>query len=374
MRPSQIQEADLRRMYSRELLNIQEIADHFECAEVSIRRLLKKFAIPVRKAADIRLIERAVKRRSRARICAETVCQLYIHEKLSTKQIAHRLECTQPAIYYILKRKGIATRNLQDSLNLVSAKPSKERRKFYRLKEDFFKTWTPEMAWVLGLIYTDGHLEKCGTKFALTLKDADVLHNVRELLGFTGSLSRPNKSDAWRLTVCRKSLCEDLRALGVFPAKSQTVEWPTAMPREFVRHFLRGCWDGDGCFVANASNLTASLVSGSKAFAIELWAMLHLELDTFRTEKHKCSISVIPAQQRDYRGATWLEQERYVISFASRAAATEFVAYLYRDVPLAHSMRRKRELAENHLGHLEWKAINPWMKPSAAASRLAVFN
>jgi intein/homing endonuclease len=43
------------------------------------------------------------------------------------------------------------------------------------------------------------------------------------------------------------------------------------MPDNCVRHFLRGCWDGDGSFHFDTSarsrqNLIASIVSGSRAF------------------------------------------------------------------------------------------------------------
>jgi hypothetical protein len=48
--------------------------------------------------------------------------------------------------------------------------------------KEFFKKWTPQMAWVLGVIYTDGCLMKPNRsiKFHLTLaqKEPELIENV----------------------------------------------------------------------------------------------------------------------------------------------------------------------------------------------------
>ena len=36
--------------------------------------------------------------------------------------------------------------------------------KFYLVEKNFFKKWTPEMSWILGIIYTDGYLYDGGKK------------------------------------------------------------------------------------------------------------------------------------------------------------------------------------------------------------------
>lgn len=61
----------------------------------------------------------------------------------------------------------------------------------------------------------------------------------------------------------------DLINLGLSPKKSKTVEFPN-IAKEFVRHFIRGCWDGDGSIFFSQNNLEASYVSGSKNFVERL--------------------------------------------------------------------------------------------------------
>lgn len=60
------------------------------------------------------------------------------------------------------------------------------------VNEDFFKVWTPEMAWVLGLIYADGNIRLLpsdrGTAlkgaFTITSIDQDVVQNVAKLINY----------------------------------------------------------------------------------------------------------------------------------------------------------------------------------------------
>jgi intein/homing endonuclease len=59
----------------------------------------------------------------------------------------------------------------------------------------------------------------------------------------------------------------DLLKFGLTPNKSLTLQFPD-VPKEYVRHFVRGCWDGDGSvyFEKRANRIKASYVSGSKKF------------------------------------------------------------------------------------------------------------
>jgi len=38
------------------------------------------------------------------------------------------------------------------------------------------------------------------------------------------------------------------------------------IPEEYTRHFIRGCWDGDGSVFLDRGNLVANYISGSKKF------------------------------------------------------------------------------------------------------------
>ena len=58
-------------------------------------------------------------------------------------------------------------------------------------------------------------------------------------------------------------MAEDLIHLGITPKKSLSLAFPP-VPPDFLRHFLRGAWDGDGTVGKPDASPRARLFSGSK--------------------------------------------------------------------------------------------------------------
>lgn len=68
-------------------------------------------------------------------------------------------------------------------------------------------------------------------------------------------------------TIRNVKLYKELLRLGLTPNKSKTIKFPD-IPQELVRHFIRGCWDGDGSVYIEKRNnsIAASFISGSLSF------------------------------------------------------------------------------------------------------------
>ena len=49
----------------------------------------------------------------------------------------------------------------------------------------------------------------------------------------------------YQFNISNEKIYDDVVSLGLTPNKSLTMQFPN-MPNEFIRHFIRGCWDGDG--------------------------------------------------------------------------------------------------------------------------------
>ncbi len=237
-----------------------------------------------------------------------------------------------------------ASQKVEDTPKVTSKGPKTK----HVVNESFFDKWTPEMAWVLGLMATDGHVGKCGRAFYLTSKDYDMLHNVRELLGFSGNVHRCNT--AWRLSVCRKSLCDALAAKGIVPRKTFTVDWGS-FPAEFHRHFLRGLWDGDGgvCLSRHERYLALSFTSGSHAMAFNVWCALKGALPLFSNGQAEPLIRTKAAEDRILNGKSSRQQEYFVVTSSTKASVQEFYDYLYKGVPHTQCLARKRKLFETYL-------------------------
>ncbi len=63
----------------------------------------------------------------------------------------------------------------------------------------------------------------------------------------------------------RKEMMDDLSKIGLTQRKSLTMQFPM-VPENHKRHFIRGCWDGDGGFSVNPMSPMGHYTCGSKEF------------------------------------------------------------------------------------------------------------
>lgn len=112
------------------------------------------------------------------------------------------------------------------------------------------ETWRPELAYVVGLIATDGCLAKDGLLIDLTSKDEEQLKNFSKCLGVKFKIGIKWSGDGnknLRIQFKNKIFYNFLLSLGLTPAKSKTIG-KINIPDKYFFDFLRGCFDGDGCF------------------------------------------------------------------------------------------------------------------------------
>jgi len=162
---------------------------------------------------------------------------------------------------------------------------------FKTKNEDFFKVWSPEMAYVLGFFTADGNMirNKRGAYFMeFQITDKDLLYKIRKVLKSNHKITERNRDHKWkksyRLQIGSKKIFNDLLKLGLTPNKSKTIKLPD-IPQDFFSDFTRGYFDGDGCvtvchYVRKDRNnkkcirILSGFISGSQEFL----EALHLKL------------------------------------------------------------------------------------------------
>ncbi|MDD4980480.1 MAG: LAGLIDADG family homing endonuclease [Candidatus Omnitrophica bacterium] len=121
------------------------------------------------------------------------------------------------------------------------------------LNVDFFKKWSVEMAYVLGYFAADGcmFINPRGSKYiSFTSCDREILQKVKRMLGSEHKFSVKNRQnrnwkDAFTLQIGSKEMYQDLIKKGFMPKKASRFKLP-AVPKKYMRHFIRGYFDGDG--------------------------------------------------------------------------------------------------------------------------------
>ncbi len=146
----------------------------------------------------------------------------YLNQKKSLEDVAKILGCTRSMVHHLMKNHEILRRK-RSSARVLAIKNNKfERFKHDDIDEDFFSKWTPEMAWVLGLLFTDGNVQRSrgGLKVSISSIDYDLLDNVRYHLKSTRAIRKnPQSYDKskfiYKFEFYREKMRDDLYALGL---------------------------------------------------------------------------------------------------------------------------------------------------------------
>jgi hypothetical protein len=110
--------------------------------------------------------------------------------------------------------------------------------------------WSPEFAYAIGLLVTDGCLYSDGRHIGLVSRDVEQLINFLRCLGLKnkiGSHVSGIGGSAFKIQFSDISFYNFLLQIGLMPKKSKIIR-EVKIPREYFFDFLRGCFDGDGSF------------------------------------------------------------------------------------------------------------------------------
>ena len=126
--------------------------------------------------------------------------------------------------------------------------PDYSGRRTFHPKFSFWRSWSPELAYILGFIAADGNVYEGHSKHLLQMslqrRDGYMLHRMALFGGGRTSDIPKKKAIGW--TVAGVSFIETIKELGIHPRKSHRLTLPF-VPRDLQSHFVRGYCDGDGC-------------------------------------------------------------------------------------------------------------------------------
>ncbi len=189
-------------------------------------------------------------------ITDEDIIKMY-KSGMPFKEMVPRVGISDRAIRNVMYKHGVKMNREQSS-----GQPRK-----HKVNENYFKIWSHEMAWVLGLFITDGCVNKTHSSVSLTQKNQIILRQVAKYMDADYILSKKYKTRTTAtLIINSKEIKNDLANLGVLPNKSLTVQFPS-VPDAFLPSFIRGVVDGDGWvqkkgYVMNITTASSSFAEG----------------------------------------------------------------------------------------------------------------
>lgn len=166
----------------------------------------------------------------------QEIVRLYLAGQ-GTVRIGERFSVSSSAINNALRKAGVTIRDIN-------------ARRAYPVNHDFFETIdTEEKAYWLGFIATDGNIYK--NRLTINLSDREHLEKIAKAIGCPRPI-RPIKTtinsksyELWSFYVNSAKIAADLSRIGITNKKTFEVH-PWVGPSHLMRHYWRGCVDGDG--------------------------------------------------------------------------------------------------------------------------------
>lgn len=118
--------------------------------------------------------------------------------------------------------------------------------------------WTSDLAYVIGLLATDGCLSNDGRHITMRSSDIQQLETFRKCLNISNKIGQTfndgwAKKPAYRIQFGNVQFYKWLLEIGLFPAKTYTIG-EIKVPDKYFFDFLRGHLDGDGSIVTYTDN------------------------------------------------------------------------------------------------------------------------
>lgn len=222
-----------------------------------------------------------------------------------------------------------------------------------QINQNFFKSWSPQMAYVLGFIFADGAIEDvqkssrtCYIAITATSKDFSILNKIKDAMNSGHKLYRKKSKpvlfphgktytpdECFILRIGSKLMYNDLLKLGVTPRKSLTIIFPKILA-DYLSFFLRGYFDGDGCiYLKNKRFPIVVFTSGSADFLIGLSHYLNVALGIPIKVVNINNSSLNPYFQLRY----------------NKSSSLKILEFMYKDLEKAPYLERKFAIYQSYL-------------------------
>lgn len=288
-------------------------------------------------------------------------------EGQAPREIEENFGISSSTVRKVLKKLGIESRSLSEAINLALSRGRDKNRNSINanIKFEFFEKLTPELAWFLGAVCSDGSIgfnygpNKITCSFSLASIDRDFVEKLGALVGLSPSKSMSSKYDKpiWTLRCSNEHFVNHLKGLGIHSNKSSTVTIPEAIPPKLVRHFIRGYFEGDGCVCVNQNGrVRFSLSSKSRELIMGVAKVLHEQAGIGICGKRYSRSHVNPPNCHCLTVYVVREQRSDLIMYKIETSALSMIEklyrYLYEDIDEANRMNRKFKVFEKALGGL----------------------
>ena len=251
------------------------------------------------------------------------IIEKYTQENYTLAQLGKEFNCAYGTIKNLLNKHNIKSRG---------NKQGYPRNEFY-----FNQIDAPEKAYWLGFLYADGCIHINKYEISLNITDKEHVEKFKTAIGavnhkitITNDKRFENAKTLYQFAIKDEQLHKDLIKWGCVPQKTNKITNIPNIPRNYISHFIRGYFDGDGSlhYLNGTNNFRISFL-GTKEFLEEIKKELVIP---------QISISKTP-------------NNVYSLQIAGRKQVERILNYLYQGSEEKDRLDRKYQ---KYLECLEW--------------------
>jgi intein/homing endonuclease len=250
---------------------------------------------------------------------------------------------------YDVSRTVVSTRMKRLGINPRPKYEAHAIRSHKSVNEHFFSEWSDEMAYVLGWVLSDGNLRTTQNTLRIACVDLEVLEKIAEVMSLTNGISRRDEKNGrpiYELNIGRKQIYDDLIKLGVVPGNRTFCQPRIEVPNQYIRHFIRGFFDGDGCIYIHKTTIN-NVVYEQPNVKI---AKASEDLIDWIAEVLQGNLGVYVGKHSK-TGPTG--NVHYEICISSKEGVERFYRWVYSDVKGRLWLERKYEIFKSLFGEVD---------------------
>lgn len=260
---------------------VKDILEKYDVSHIVLLKCLKDNGIPFRPRVGNNKIPKKTE---------DKIIEFYKSRVMTFSEVRDKFGVAENTIGRILKN------------NNVQVYSTSEVCRTYSMNEHYFDSIdTPNKAYILGFLYTDGcnvsdfeHHKSYGVVLKILQSDIAILEDINKetenespILIFPNK--KPNKNGYYskpsaQLKFSGEYVARKLDELGVHPRKTFSVTFPEWLDKSLYRHFIRGAIDGDGSLPYETQR-RVSLI-GNKPFIERIVEIINYELELCPTLYH----------------------------------------------------------------------------------------
>ncbi|MDD4909087.1 MAG: LAGLIDADG family homing endonuclease [Candidatus Omnitrophica bacterium] len=213
--------------------------------------------------------------------------------------------------------------------------------------------WSPELAYIVGLITTDGSLSCDRRHITMVSRDLQLLKTFRKCLNLRNRISkrkqyknRPNPN--YQVTFGNVSFYHWLQKIGLMPNKTYNLK-ELLVPKNYLADYLRGFIDGDGSIFTYADRY---MCYKGKHYTYKRLYVAFNSLSKIHLSWIKSNLEVLLGLKGGF--AKWSNKHSTAPLWTLRYAKNDSLKllpwiYYKEDLPC---LKRKRKIADRFLRNL----------------------